>query len=210
MEHRVLCVGELQTDCYLIWSDPARAIVLDPGDEAERILRQIRDNGLTVQAVVLTHAHADHMLAAEAVCAATGAPLWLAAAENAALDDPRRNLTQFLFPGRALWQNGAPTPGRLLDEGDTIDLGGETLTVWITPGHTPGCLCLIGGGLLFSGDTLFRGGMGRIDFPGGDGRAMRRSLDRLLHDLPAETLVFPGHGPATTIERERLTQNFAF
>ena len=75
MEHRVLCVGELQTDCYLIWSDPARAIVLDPGDEAEHILRQIRDNGLTVQAVVLTHAHADHMLAAEAVCAATGAPV---------------------------------------------------------------------------------------------------------------------------------------
>ena len=136
MEHRVLCVGDLQTDCYLIWSDPARAIVLDPGDEADRILRQIRDNGLTVQAVVLTHAHADHMLAAEAVCAATDAPLWLSAAEHAALDDPRRSLIDYLFPGRTLWQSVAPTPGRLLDEGDTIDLGGETLSVWITPGHT--------------------------------------------------------------------------
>ncbi|MBQ8684366.1 MAG: MBL fold metallo-hydrolase [Clostridia bacterium] len=199
----VLSLGDLETNCYVVWDDPDRALVIDPADDPDSILTVIRSKGLTVQAVLLTHVHFDHMLAAEAVCQATGAPLWAGAGDEPALGDPGRNLSTWLPGGQAV----TLTADRLLREGDRLSMGGQTLTVWETPGHTPGCICLVGDGVLFSGDTLFCGSIGRIDFPGGDVTAMRASLSRLCA-LPDETAVYSGHGPATTIGREKMSNPY--
>ncbi len=200
----VLNLGELDTNCYVVWEDPNRALVIDPADAPGTILSVLENKGLTLQAVVLTHAHFDHMLAAEAVCRATGAPLWVGADDAPALSDPGRNLSSWLSADKAI----TLTAQRTLREGDTVSLGAEiTLTVWETPGHTPGCICLVGEKTVFSGDTLFCGSIGRTDFPGGDVPAMMVSLGRLMI-LPEDTVVYSGHGPATTIGREKATNPF--
>ena len=135
----VLSLGELETNCYVLWEDPARALVIDPADSAETILSVVEKKGLTIQAVVLTHAHFDHMLAAEAVCRATGAPLWVGVGDAAALADTDRNLSCWLSGGKGI----TLTADRLLCEGDTVSLGQQSMTVWETPGHTPGSVCLL-------------------------------------------------------------------
>ena len=202
---QVMCipVGGLDTNCYLVWDTRRKALVLDPGDDADSILQAVEEKGLTVQAVVLTHVHFDHLLAAEAVCRAYNAPLWAGAGDAAALGDPRLNLSAYFQPSSPV----ILTADRLLHEGDELAVGEEILTVWETPGHTPGSLSLVGDQLVFSGDTLFAGSMGRIDFPGGDGQAMTRSLRRLAA-LTAELTVYAGHGPATTIGQERATNPY--
>ena len=131
------------------------------------------------------------------------APLWVGAGDADTIADPRRNLSGY-FPGITPL---TLTPDRLLQEGDTLSLGTETLTVLETPGHTPGCLCLYGDGVLLAGDTLFAGSIGRLDFPGGDAEAMKCSLVRLM-SLPEDTKVLSGHGPATTIGREMRTNPY--
>lgn len=189
-------VGELGTNCYVVW-DKTAAMVVDPGDDAEAILRAVRENSLTVGCVLLTHAHFDHMGAAEAVCRETGAPLFVGASDEPALTDGRYNLFDMIGkPSVSL------TADRLLRDGDEVKVGDSVFTVLETPGHTPGSICLLCGDLLLSGDTLFAGSMGRIDFPGGSLSAMRSSLRRLAA-LPPETRVYPGHGGGTTIGAER-------
>ena len=138
MTVRWVTVGPLGTQCYLVWEDPAHAVVIDPGDEALRILEAVKANGLTVDAVLLTHAHFDHMLAAEAVCAHTGAPLLVGAGDADALLDPNRNLSGWFSPGAEVTIEKAA----LLHESDTVCFGDESLEVMETPGHTPGCICL--------------------------------------------------------------------
>ena len=202
----MLNLGELDTNCYILWDAPDRALVIDPADSPERILAVLEQKGLTLQAVVLTHAHFDHMLAAEAVCAATGAPLWVGRGDEPALSDPNRNLSVWLS-GAGGVKGISLTADRLLQEGDVLSLGAETFTVWETPGHTPGCICLVGEGTVISGDTLFCGSIGRTDFPGGDMTIMRASLSRLM-TLPEDVAVYSGHGPATTIGREKATNPF--
>ena len=203
MNVRCLELGALDTNCYVVWDDPLCGIVIDPADEADKILNLIRQEGLHITAVVLTHAHFDHMLAAEAVCAATGAPLYVGAGDEAALSDPIRNLSGLFSSDVPLTVSG----GRVLRDGDTLSCEGERLLVMETPGHTPGCICLLGDGVLFAGDTLFFGSIGRLDFPGGDPAAMSRSLERLM-TLPPDTIVYSGHGPATTIGREKLSNPY--
>jgi len=204
MKILTLPLGALETNAYVVYEQDSRqALVIDPADEASRLLDVLQDNHLQVLAVVLTHAHFDHMLAAEALCKATGAPLWVGAGDADTIADPRRNLSGY-FPGITPL---TLTPDRLLQEGDTLSLGVETLTVLETPGHTPGCLCLYGDGVLLAGDTLFAGSIGRLDFPGGDAEAMKCSLTRLM-SLPEDTKVLSGHGPATTIGREMRTNPY--
>lgn len=198
MTLRCLSLGELDTNCYVVWDRAGRGLIVDPADEAEEILALVEQEHLHVEAVVLTHAHFDHMLAAEAVCAATGAPLYVGAGDVPALGDPVRNLSGLFSPGAPLTLHC----DRVLHEGDTLAVGDMALTVLETPGHTPGCICLWCDGVLFSGDTLFFGSIGRLDFPGGDAVAMQRSLQRLM-ELPAATAVYSGHGPSTTIRREK-------
>lgn len=197
MTLRTLCLGELDTNCYVVWDDNLNAMVIDPADEAEKILDLITTEKLMVAAVVLTHAHFDHMLAAEAVCAATGAPLYVGKRDELALSDSVRNLSgvfQMCPPIRLV-------ADRTLVEGDVLKVGDLTYTVLETPGHTPGCICLMGDGVLFSGDTLLRDSIGRVDFPGGNVPAMLASLRRLT-TLPSDVVVYSGHGPVTTIGRE--------
>ena len=198
MNHKRLILGELETNCYLVWSDNGEGIIIDPADQAEQILAAIQQEQITIKAIVLTHVHFDHMSAAESVCAQTGAPLLIGAGDEDALTNPNRNLSGWFSPDQEITIAKAD----LLHEGDAIHFGDESLTVWETPGHTPGCICLISEDMLFSGDTLFRNSIGRLDFPGGNMEAMGHSLGRLLQ-LPDTTMVYSGHGPATTIGTEK-------
>ena len=194
MNLKRLVLGELETNCYLIWAENGVGIIVDPADEADRILDEASSLGLSIVAVVLTHVHFDHMLAAEAVCRETGAHLYVGAGDEDALGDPIRNLSGWFSP-----ENKVTLPtDRLLHEGDVLTFGEESFSVLETPGHTPGCICLLSGNTLISGDTLFRNSIGRLDFPGGDTNAMIASLKRLIA-LPEDTQVYSGHGPSTTI-----------
>lgn len=198
MQVRQLVLGDLDTNCYVVWSANSQAMVIDPADDADTILSIIQEEGLTLVAVVLTHAHFDHMLAAESVCAATGAPLYVGCGDADAMSDPIRNLS-----GVFMMSDPVNIPAfRVLREGETLSVGAMVFTVLETPGHTPGCICLHSGECLFAGDTLFADSIGRLDFPGGDPAAMLRSLRRLMQ-LPPETVVYSGHGPSTTIGREK-------
>ena len=154
----------------------------------------VQEQGLTVERVVLTHAHFDHLLAAEEVCRHTDAPLCVGQGDLAGLSDPVCNLSGLFTPNHLVILEG----GEALKEGDVLAVGALSFAVLETPGHTPGCICLLGEGVLFSGDTLFRNSIGRLDFPGGNEEHMLASLNRLIA-LPADTKVYSGHGPATTI-----------
>ena len=192
-----LVLGDLDTNCYIVRDSAGRAMVIDPADETEKILAVVQEENLTVVAVVLTHAHFDHMMSAQSVCNATGAPLYVGRGDADAMTDPIRNLS-------GLFTLSSPitvTDYDCIGEADTVSVGDRIFRVLETPGHTPGCICLYGDGCLFSGDTLFEDSIGRLDFPGGDTAAMMSSLSRLMQ-LPPETKVFPGHGLPTTIGRE--------
>ena len=197
MTLRTLCLGELDTNCYVLWDENRIGMIIDPADEADKILSLVENERLDIQAVVLTHAHFDHMLAAKTVCAALGAPLYVGKGDEEALADPVRNLSGVFQMCPSIHM----TADKTLTEGDVLSIGELSFTVLETPGHTPGCICLMGDGVLFSGDTLFRDSIGRVDFPGGDVPAMVASLRRLAQ-LPEDTTMYSGHGAATTIGRE--------
>jgi len=198
---RTLEVGTLHTNCYLLGCERThQAMIIDPGGNAERILALVDDLGLQVDLIVLTHFHFDHVLALEAVRSGTGAEVAIHEADAGHLTDPPM-LFRFLAP---------PVPrglvaDRLLRDGDLISVGDLRAQVLHTPGHSPGSLSLYlaSEGAVFSGDALFRDGLGRTDFPGCSHSTLVRSIRERLFALPDETAVYPGHGPETTIGRER-------
>ncbi|MCX8007059.1 MAG: MBL fold metallo-hydrolase [Coriobacteriia bacterium] len=195
-----LVIGPLETNCWLISGDGRHLVVVDPAGESMRLLGVIGER--IVEAVVLTHGHFAHIGAAAAVAAQTGALLAVHELDADAITSADRN------GGRIFgFEVEAPAADRRLVEGDAVEAAGVRLEVLHTPGHTPGSLCLLAEGHLFSGDTLFAGSIGRTDFPGGDARAMSRSIARLAA-LPDDTVVHPGHGPDTTIGRERRINPF--
>ena len=200
--HR-LVLGELDTNCYIVWSENGQGIIIDPADDADQICGFVDQHHISVNAVILTHVHFDHMLAAGEVCTRLCAPLYVGRGDADALTDANRNLSAWFSPDIKL----SLSANAYLSKGDTIDVGGTVLKVMETPGHTPGCICLYGDGVLFSGDTLFCGSIGRLDFPGGDPEKMIQSLNELLK-LPADTVVYSGHGPQTTIGREAAANPF--
>lgn len=196
-------VGGLQANCYLVSDEQKQAVVIDPGAEGERILGEIRARGLAVQAVLLTHAHFDHMQASKDIVDATGADFVVPEADAAALTDGMRNLVKpFGLPEVAM-----PLPTRLVKEGDTIQAGELCFTVIETPGHTPGSCCFLCGDVLFTGDTLFLGSSGRTDFPGGSFYQLKVSLEKLA-DMEGNYTVLPGHDGQTTLENERVNNPF--
>jgi hydroxyacylglutathione hydrolase len=201
-----LTVGPLQCNCFIL-GDVAtgEAIVVDPGDEADRILAQVRRHRLTVKAIVQTHAHFDHVGASGPLGEATGAQICL-----------HRDDT-FLYDNLAMQAKlfGVPVPqaapvSRWYDHGEEVKAGGLALSVIHTPGHTPGSVCLRMAieGVLFSGDTLFCGSIGRTDLWGGSYEQIMTSIKERLLILPDETVVYPGHGPETTIGDERRSNPF--
>lgn len=201
MPYLSLAVGELDTNCYLVYDEPGRrCLVIDPGDEAERIAARVEAERLLPQAVVLTHGHPDHLGAAAALMGRYRIPLWLHAADEAGMrSGPGRGLAALFGVGPL------PTAGRLLADGDRVAVGALELAVIHSPGHSPGSILLFGEGMLFSGDTLFQGDVGRTDLPGGSEEELRRSLER-IRLLPPATKVLPGHGPESLLERE-LSEN---
>jgi hydroxyacylglutathione hydrolase len=198
-------VGPVGANCYIVGDDITREVfVIDPGDEADRILETLRRLHGRPAALVNTHGHFDHLQAVDAVRRATGAPFWIHEAERDTLEQgPARARSLF-----GLDLPPSPIPDRWLAEGDRLAIGSLTLTVYHTPGHSPGGVCLVGDGIAFVGDTLFAGSIGRTDLPGGDLDTLLASIARVLLPLPDETTCYPGHGPETTIGDEVRTNPF--
>lgn len=201
MEIRKFVSRMMAVNCYVV-SEQDTAVVIDPVVEVEMILDYLRKQELKLLAIVNTHGHADHIAGNQRLAVETGAPVWIHEADAAYLADPALNLSQMVL-GEGMT---SPKAERLLTDGDQITVGGTVLTVIHTPGHTPGSICLLGSGALFSGDTLFKASVGRSDFPGGDGKILRQSLQK-LKKLPPETIIYPGHGQETSL-KEELAHNF--
>jgi hydroxyacylglutathione hydrolase len=200
-----LTVGPLQENCYLYACPRTReAVIIDPGDEPERILKRIAELELIPRYIINTHGHFDHICAIDAVSAAYPVPLAIHAEDLPLYSDDR--------VARSIGRQ-APlvhrTPDILLQEGERITFGTLTLEVLHTPGHTPGGVCLVSRPYcIFSGDTLFRRGIGRTDLPGGNYEQIVRSIREKLYTLDDELIVFPGHGLPTTIGEEKEENPF--
>lgn len=196
IEH--LVVGPLQVNCYIAYDEESReAMIVDPGDNAEGILKLLDRQRVKPRYIVCTHGHFDHIGSVAAVKARTGAAVVLHGADLL-IYEGARDLAALM--GFSLEQQ--PAPDILVAEGDRLLLGNTAVTIMHTPGHSPGGVCLIHGEMLLSGDTIFAGSIGRTDFPGGSLQAMKQSFRRIT-DLPAATRIFPGHGPDSTIAQER-------
>jgi hydroxyacylglutathione hydrolase len=219
--HEILPVGMLQCNCHIIGDPKTReAIVIDPGDDAAKILEVIERHHLKVTAIAVTHTHIDHVIGLRRVHEVTGAPVYVHGDD---LDLYRMLEMQANWLG---WKTPQTSPiDQLVREGDVIRWGAYEAQIIHTPGHTPGSICLYmpsdrpeenavagpskrGTGKLFAGDTLFAGSIGRTDLWGGDFAGIIRSLKGKLLELPDETIVYPGHGEFTTIGKERATNPF--
>lgn len=196
-------VGAMGTNCYIVSDDNGRAAIIDPGGDAKRLMDDVKLNNLTVDLILLTHAHFDHIMAAEELRAATGAQLCVGAGDAPMLFDAQYNLSAMVFPTQAV----SLTADRLLTDGDVVTFGDATLTVMETAGHTRGSVCYIGDEVLFSGDTLFAGSIGRTDLPGGDMTVMRRSLMR-LSQIEGNYTVYPGHGEETSLAFQKAANPY--
>ena len=189
---KTLPVGQLETNCYIVTNENTReCVVIDPGDESNAILNYIEDNSLKCTAILITHGHPDHTMAAHAVADETGAPLYMNER-----DDPKNNPNAIFIP---FDMRGVKN----YDEGDVVETAGMKFEIFATPGHTPGGVTIRCEDALFVGDTLFKGSCGRTDFPGASMEDELRSLKKIC-SLPGDYEVYPGHMDATTLERERL------
>lgn len=198
-----LVVGPLASNCYIVGDEATKVgVIIDPADEAENILRSVEELGLTIRFIILTHGHPDHIAALKEVKEVTGAEIMVHT------DDAEYHRQGTLALAFGFYCPTPPPPDKLLKDGDSIDIGELHFKVIHTPGHTPGGICLLGHGVLFSGDTLFNYGIGRFDLPGGDYAQLLNSLQSRLMALPDETVVYPGHGPQTTIGAERRNNPF--
>ncbi len=199
---RRLAVGPLEANCFLIGEEDSRkAMLIDPGDEPDRIMDRVRANNLSLEYIVCTHAHFDHVGAVPDIKGETGAKIIIHRDELEIYQGARDMAAFWGYDIAPL-----PEPDLLVEEGEEIRLGALSFRVLHTPGHSPGGICLFGEGVVVTGDTLFAGAVGRTDFHGGNLNKLKESFQRLL-SLPPETEVLAGHGPNSTIGRER-SENF--
>ncbi len=196
--------GQFVENCYLVADrESGEAVIIDPGEDSTLFLRELNARRWTLQAIWLTHAHIDHIMGVAAVHAATGAPIHLHPLDRPLYDA----LPQYgAWVGMALERPPAPTHD--LQAGQLLCVGGFEFAVRFTPGHSPGSVSFLGEGMIFGGDVLFNGSIGRTDLPGGDMATLMASIQSEFLSLPDSTVVHSGHGPDTTIGMERLTNPF--
>jgi hydroxyacylglutathione hydrolase len=204
---RMFTVGPVQENCFIVRAKNAdRAVIVDPGDEADRLLRAIENLEIkSVDAILLTHTHFDHVGAVAPVARATGAPVYCPKLETMVL----ANIMDFVpWPGFGPFESYEAD--HAVAGGETLELAGLTIDVIFTPGHSPGHVtyAIRGEEALFSGDVLFQGSVGRVDLPGGDWPTLLRSIESLIDVHPLETTIYPGHMGITTLARERATNPF--
>lgn len=201
MKIETFVLGDVRTNCYLLINEETKeALVVDPADRADVIVRKLIDEGLTLKAILLTHGHGDHILAVGALKKQFGVKVYAAKAEEALLSDTAQNLSKALFGIEVTVK-----PDVLLEDGQEFEAAGIRLRMLHTPGHTPGGCCYYQAEkkILFSGDTLFCGSIGRTDFPGGSLSELVRSVKEKLLVLPEDVKVYPGHEEMTTIGHEK-------
>lgn len=207
IDARVLTVGPVQENCYVVRApDADTAVIVDPGDEAPRILEAVRAAGIeTVEAILLTHCHFDHIGAVAPVAEATGAPVYCPELETGVLADIMAHVPWPGFGPFASYDADHTVAG-----GETLTLAGLTFAVDFVPGHSPGHVsyALPDHAAIFSGDVLFAGSVGRVDLPGGDWPTLLESIRSLLDAYPDDTRVHPGHMGLTTLAAERATNPF--
>jgi hydroxyacylglutathione hydrolase len=199
-----LTVGPIMANCYIVGCEETKsAAVIDPGDEADRILMVLAEAGLTVKTIINTHGHFDHVSANQRMKEVTGAELLIHE-----LDAPMLSQLSATAAAWGMSSDDSPPPDRTIAQGDVITVGNLSLTVIHTPGHTPGGISLHSGKAVFVGDTLFAGSIGRTDFPGGDFGVLKASIQEKLFTLDEDVTVYPGHMGLTTIGQEKRTNPF--
>jgi hydroxyacylglutathione hydrolase len=201
MDVRCFTVGPLQENCWIVRREE-RALVVDPGDEGDRLVAAV--DGLTVEAILLTHTHFDHVGAVAQMARHTGAPVYCPKLEVPVLQD----INAYVFPGYGPFE--PYDPEETVEGGEKLALAGFDIDVLFTPGHSPGHVSysIPDEQVLLDGDVLFRGSIGRFDLPGGNGEVLLESIGMLLNTLPDETRVLPGHMGATTLGHERVSNPF--
>jgi glyoxylase-like metal-dependent hydrolase (beta-lactamase superfamily II) len=206
MDVRMFTVGPVQENCFLISRDGSdRALMVDPGDDAPQLLAAVEERGLTVEAILLTHTHFDHIGAVAPVARATGAEVWVPQLEKEVLADINAYVP---WPGFGPFEDYEAE--HTLSGGEHLQLAGFEIDVYFTPGHSPGhvTFSLPDERAVFSGDVLFQQSVGRTDLPGGDWPTLFRSIQMLIEKLPEDTRVHPGHMGLTTLGAERATNPF--
>ncbi len=206
MDVRVFTVGPVQENCFLFSGEGSdRALIVDPGEEAPKLLGAIEKLGVTLEGILLTHTHFDHVGAVAPVARATGAEVWVPESERFVLADINSFVPFAGFGPFESWEAEHTVSG-----GDRLELAGFEIDVIFTPGHSPGHVtyAIADEHVVFSGDVLFQGSVGRTDLPGGDWPTLLESLRTLVETLPGETTVYPGHMGVTTIGAERSTNPF--
>ena len=206
LDVRKLTVGAIAENCFVIHNEGSgKALIVDPGEEAERILAEVESTGAEVEAILITHCHFDHVGAVAPVAKATGAPVYCPEIEVPVLADIMSFVPFAGFGPYESYQADETVKG-----GETLELAGLSLDVVFTPGHSPGHVTysVRGEEAIFSGDVLFQGSVGRVDLPGGDGPTLMQSIATLLESHSPETTVYPGHMGVTTLGAEQATNPF--
>lgn len=204
MDYEIVIVGALETNCYLAYCEETlECAVIDPGAEPNKIFRLITEKNLKPVLIINTHGHIDHIGANQDIKERFNIPLSIFPSDSPMLKNVHSSEMSFFLDAR-----DSPPADKFLKDQEKIRIGKGHLKVIHTPGHSPGSVSLLGNGFLFSGDTLFSGGVGRTDLPGGSWKDLESSIKNKILVLPPETIVLPGHGPSTTVEQEKESNPF--